>query len=151
VEAGIRRWVEPDRIERASLEIESWARWNGEFEAADATDATESQPSAPPSARAVAFCAIANPDAFLGHLAHASVRVVDEVQFRDHHRFTRDDLRRVEERARNSGADLLICTEKDLYNLPRDWRPSIDLIVPRVRFCVKDADRLLEEIDHLSQ
>jgi tetraacyldisaccharide 4'-kinase len=37
--------------------------------------------------------------------------------FRDHHRYTESDAHEIETEARNAGADALICTEKDIFNL----------------------------------
>ena len=37
--------------------------------------------------------------------------------FRDHHRYTRDDLRRIEEGARGAGAVAVLTTEKDYVRL----------------------------------
>ena len=44
------------------------------------------------------------------------------------------------ERAR-CGAEFLTCTEKDLYNLPADWRPPVPLRVPRVAALLDEPDR----------
>jgi len=64
-----------------------------------------------------AFCAIGNPPAFLEDLRGWGIHVAGHRFFRDHHRFTKRDLARIQQEAEATGAQALICTEKDLYNL----------------------------------
>jgi tetraacyldisaccharide 4'-kinase len=64
-----------------------------------------------------AFCGIGNPSAFVSDLREWGVQVAGHKFFRDHHPFTdRDDVEILSE-AEATGAQGLICTEKDLYNL----------------------------------
>jgi tetraacyldisaccharide 4'-kinase len=64
-----------------------------------------------------AFCGIGNPSAFLADLREWGVQVAGHKFFRDHHRFTERDDADILKEAEASGAQGLICTEKDLYNL----------------------------------
>ena len=64
-----------------------------------------------------AFCGIGNPAAFLANLREWGFRIVGHIFFRDHHRYTQPDAARIESEARGLGAEALICTEKDLFNL----------------------------------
>lgn len=82
---------------------------------------------------AVAFSAIGNPASFRRSLEQQGVRVDAEYCFRDHHRFTEKDLAKLCEKARFLGSDTLVCSEKDIYNLPAGWVPPMPLFVPRVR------------------
>jgi tetraacyldisaccharide 4'-kinase len=64
-----------------------------------------------------AFCGIGNPSAFLADLHDWGFQVVGQAFFRDHHRYTQQDASAIEGEARRLGAEALICTEKDAFNL----------------------------------
>jgi tetraacyldisaccharide 4'-kinase len=70
--------------------------------------------------KAFAFCGIGNPSAFLADLRDWGFQVAGQRFFRDHHRYTSRDLDEIQAEARKAGASALICTEKDIFNLPRD-------------------------------
>ena len=64
-----------------------------------------------------AFCGIGNPSAFVADLHDWGLQVVGHAFFRDHHRYTQQDAFAIEGEARRRGAEALICTEKDAFNL----------------------------------
>lgn len=64
-----------------------------------------------------AFCGIGNPAAFFDDVRHWGMDVVGQMPFRDHFQFTQYDADQIERRAIACGADALVCTEKDTYNL----------------------------------
>jgi tetraacyldisaccharide 4'-kinase len=65
-----------------------------------------------------AFCAIGNPPAFLDDLRAWGLNIVGHKFSPDHHRYTAKDAQEIQQYASATGASALICTEKDLYNLP---------------------------------
>jgi tetraacyldisaccharide 4'-kinase len=67
--------------------------------------------------RVFAFCAIGNPEAFFADVRHWGMELSGSMTFRDHHKFTSADARRIEEAAVAAGASALVCTEKDSFNL----------------------------------
>jgi tetraacyldisaccharide 4'-kinase len=68
-------------------------------------------------ARFLAFCGIGNPDAFFGDLRNWGFHVVQQRSFPDHHVYSAPEAAQIEEAATNGGADALLCTEKDVWNL----------------------------------
>ncbi len=76
--------------------------------------------------RCFAFCGIGNPDAFFADLRRMGISLVGQRAFPDHHKFTMAELVKMADDARSSGADALVCTEKDSYNIP-----SLRIEVPR--------------------
>lgn len=72
----------------------------------------------PAARRVYAVAAIARPERFTRALGTLRLDVVGETTFRDHHWFTDDDIARVTESARLSGAALVVTTEKDAVRLP---------------------------------
>jgi len=63
------------------------------------------------------FCGIGNPDAFLADVERWGNVVVGRAVYRDHHSYSEQDARRMEESARKAGARSLLTTEKDVQNL----------------------------------
>lgn len=74
---------------------------------------------------AMAFCGLANPNSFRQTLRALDVGIRAFWPFPDHHVYAPGGLRRLEEFAWNAGARVLLTTEKDFYNLERNWYLSI--------------------------
>ncbi len=70
-----------------------------------------------------AFCGIGNPAAFFDDLLRWGVHLKGQRAFRDHHRYVTAETERIESDALVAGADAMICTEKDVFNL-RDALPT---------------------------
>jgi tetraacyldisaccharide 4'-kinase len=68
-------------------------------------------------ARFLAFCGIGNPPAFFDNLRHWGFQAVQERGFADHHTYNPRDAVELEQAAASCGADALLCTEKDVWNL----------------------------------
>ena len=66
--------------------------------------------------KAFAFCGIGNPSAFFEDLRRWGVEVVGRASFRDHHCYSQADVDELGRRAQAAGAQILLCTEKDIYN-----------------------------------
>jgi tetraacyldisaccharide 4'-kinase len=74
-------------------------------------------------ARFLAFCGIGNPTAFFDDLRNWGFQVAGERSFADHHVYNAREAADLERAASGCGADALLCTEKDVWNL-RDVRFS---------------------------
>ena len=68
-------------------------------------------------ARFLAFCGIGNPSAFFEDLRNWGFHVVQQRSFADHHAYTAREAIELELAASSCGADALLCTEKDVWNL----------------------------------
>lgn len=64
-----------------------------------------------------AFCGIARPENFFTALGVARVRVTGTRAFRDHHRYTAQDVEALYRQGQQSGATAFATTEKDAVNL----------------------------------
>ena len=65
----------------------------------------------------LAVAGLADPFAFFRDARDAGWSIARELPFRDHHRYTGDDLRRIEAEARGAGAAAVLTTEKDYVRL----------------------------------
>ena len=79
-----------------------------------------------------AFCGIGNPSAFVADLCDWGIHLAGSKFFRDHHRYTQEDFREIEIEARNAGADALLCTEKDAFNLAGVRPEALEVIFCRI-------------------
>jgi tetraacyldisaccharide 4'-kinase len=67
--------------------------------------------------RFLAFCGIGNPAAFFEDSRNWGFQVAQQCSFADHHVYTAQEAAELERAASNCGADGLLCTEKDVWNL----------------------------------
>jgi tetraacyldisaccharide 4'-kinase len=65
----------------------------------------------------LAVCGIGNPEAFVGTLRQFEPKTVELLAFPDHHRYSLADLKDINARAGEVGADLIVTTEKDSQKL----------------------------------
>jgi tetraacyldisaccharide 4'-kinase len=96
-----------------------------------------------------AFCGIGNPEAFWADLKRWHVPVAGTKKFRDHHRYTATDTRRLEMAADRSGAAGFITTEKDERNLKDRGLLKRPLYVARIDLVFSSESEFLAKLDRL--
>jgi tetraacyldisaccharide 4'-kinase len=67
--------------------------------------------------KVLACCGIGNPAAFQASLVSAGTEVVGSCEFPDHHNYSRDNVQRIVATAKETGADWIVTTCKDLVKL----------------------------------
>ena len=67
--------------------------------------------------RVLGFCGLGNPEGFRNTLESCGAEVADFRIFPDHHSFTSEDIRELSEARAACGAELMICSHKDLVKL----------------------------------
>lgn len=77
--------------------------------------------------RIAAFCAIGNPAGFRHTLAATGCEIVDWREFPDHHTFTPAELSDLSAAAITSGAEFVVCTQKDLVKVEQDQLGDLPL------------------------
>jgi tetraacyldisaccharide 4'-kinase len=87
-----------------------------------------------------AFCGIGNPGAFFSDLRNWGFSVVGQRSVADHHRYSGAEVRDLEATAVSAGANALICTEKDVFNLPASCTGALPIYVCRIRFALNDEN-----------
>ena len=94
-------------------------------------------------AKVFTFSAIGSPESFARYVQDMELVITGQKSFRDHHRYSCADLENLCVLAEKSGAKYLMCTEKDLYNLPEKslWPFTLPLAIPKVRAAVNESDR----------
>jgi len=64
-----------------------------------------------------AFCGIGNPQSFFNHLERSGYKSVLQKSFADHHVYTQGDIDRLQNEAKDAGAQMLLTTAKDAVKL----------------------------------
>jgi tetraacyldisaccharide 4'-kinase len=85
-----------------------------------------------------AFCGIGNPAAFFDDLTTWDLPVVGHRRFADHHRYSGAEIRNLDSEAAAAGADALVCTEKDVFNLPSSLDSVLPVYACRIRLAIND-------------
>jgi tetraacyldisaccharide 4'-kinase len=87
-----------------------------------------------------AFCGVGNPSAFFDDLLRWGARVKGRRSFRDHHRYSAGEIQGLERDALAAGAEAMICTEKDVFNL-RDAPPErLPVYACRIGLALRDPE-----------
>jgi len=129
--AEISRFVSRERLFFSRISLHTWRRWNGGWKGSD---------SGRPSS-ALAFSAIGSPESFRRSLENGGVGILREHRFKDHYRYRLEDMTALEASMEECGASCMVCTEKDVYNLPQDWTSSRDILVPFISTVLDDEER----------
>lgn len=95
-----------------------------------------------------AFSAIGSPESFRMSVSEHKLILAGEKHYRDHHRYTHKELESLCMLAEKNNADAMICTEKDLYNLPEQfkWNMRMPLIVPKVKAVVNEQEKFFDSL-----
>ncbi len=94
--------------------------------------------------RPVVFCGIARPKNFLLQLRTAAIEPAAEAFFRDHHSYTAQDVRDLQQLRRQSEADGFVTTEKDAINLGGHLAALEPVAVVPVQMELADADNAVD-------
>jgi tetraacyldisaccharide 4'-kinase len=78
--------------------------------------------------RVFALSSLGNPGGFERTLIALGATIVGSKTFRDHHRYTREDIELVDAEARDLGADLILTTEKDAIKINNQWFRQLEFI-----------------------
>ena len=94
----------------------------------------------------LAFAGIGNPDQFFSLLRESQIPISECCAFRDHHRYTSEDIWKLKSLCQRAGIEAMITTEKDAEKLTgQNFEPFL-VLVARLEFELDDSDRLLQLI-----
>ncbi len=93
-----------------------------------------------------AFCGIAKPDYFFRQLEREGGEIVWSEKREDHAPVGITDLHRMMRKAREKGASLLVCTEKDAVKIPEGFQGLLPLVVFSVSSEVIRGKEILEKV-----
>ncbi len=123
VEAAVRRDSDAP-IFYAAPHLESVRVFRGEYPGEERTDAH--------SHKFFAFSGIGNPAVFPVDLREWGLDTLGYKIFPDHHKYSASDMKEIAVEAAAAGADALMCTEKDIFNLTGVRLAALDLYYCRI-------------------
>ena len=134
----VMRYIPEGHIFTSRLEADGWMLFG-----------TDTPPES--GARVFTFSAIGSPESFARTVQEMGLTLTGQKDFTDHHRYSRADLERVCSQAEESHAEYIMCTEKDLYNLPDEsqWPFTMPLAVPKVKAVVNESERFFTVLAEL--
>ena len=89
----------------------------------------------------LAFCGIGNPEAFFKHLRRDSWNVIATKSYRDHFRYTQQDIDHLVLDARKMAIEVMVTTSKDAVKL-RELRLDLPLYILEVAYIFDDEEEL---------
>jgi tetraacyldisaccharide 4'-kinase len=110
--------LSPDDQEDISLDL------NSKGQSAFFSLKPEISVSLPWEAKIFAFCGLGFPEKFLKTLEAKGFRIVGSTFFSDHHHYKTSEIASLQRQAYRLGA-YLVTTEKDYFNIPKEFRKSV--------------------------
>jgi tetraacyldisaccharide 4'-kinase len=107
----------------------------------------EAAPAGWQGKKAFAFCAVGNSAAFFDDLPQWGIAVVGCAAFPDHYSYTPRDVAEIERGALGCGAEVLVATEKDAYNLGRLMFQSLPLYHCHITMRVTEPEKFWQALD----
>jgi tetraacyldisaccharide 4'-kinase len=92
------------------------------------------------------FCGIGNPSAFVQDLRDWGVEVRGQRFFRDHHRYSQEEIDDMAREAGSLRCDGLLCTEKDYFNLGAVKSHPTDMAYCHMSLEIDRADEFWREV-----
>jgi tetraacyldisaccharide 4'-kinase len=93
-----------------------------------------------------AFCGIGNPGAFFANLERWGLQLAGRRIFRDHHRYTPDEIAELERAAEAAGASALVTTEKDAHNIGPALSSRLAIEIAVVALEIRDEREFLRDL-----
>ena len=97
--------------------------------------------------KVIAFAGIGNPAGFRSTLESLGAEVVKIVRFRDHYKYTIEDIGRIEACAEEIDVDILVTTEKDAVRLA-GLKPRLATYVLSIAFAPNYPEQIIELIEN---
>ena len=101
------------------------------------------------------FCGIASPRGFEDLIERMSGEVRFKQRYLDHHKYSNQELDKMFQQAKNSGADVMVTTEKDAVRIPANYIPIIPLLFVRMEIEIiegfEDFEEAVEDICKLAK
>ncbi len=108
---------------------------------------------APHSRRTAAFCGIGRPGEFFRALKGAGIEVAARLSFRDHHRYTPQDMEKLVKLCRHERCEEFVTTEKDAVRLDAELLLQLTAVAPlrvaRLSLEIEDEDAAMQQLTAL--
>ncbi len=125
----VKKYVEPENIFMSDLISDGWI-----FGEVDGS--------------VFAFSATGSPESFVRSLELRGCEVAGSTAFTDHHKYTHEDVKALNDMAESAKAKYIVCTEKDLANMSEISRDefSLPLVVPKVKVSLREPEKFFARL-----
>ena len=93
--------------------------------------------------KVVAFAGIGNPENFFNLLESYKINVIKKLKFSDHHNYTDDEMKMLNNLIKDSDS-ILLTTEKDCLRIKNEYKKNINFV--KVEVEIKNKNKFIEEI-----
>lgn len=139
LKAIVSKYIAPEKIFTSEINYDGWILFNNLNEIKV-------------NSKVFAFSAIGSPESFIYTLKELGLNVAGSAMFRDHHNYSQKDLDNLYSQARKLHADYITCTEKDLYNMPKELGvKDIPMIIPKVKAAVNESKEFFDALSRTLQ
>ena len=107
------------------------------------------KPSELSGKKVYAFCAIGNPDVFILDIEKLGAKVVGSRFFRDHHRYSQDDIKSLVDDALSASAEMLVTTHKDIINMGPIGSLQLPLYYARIQAVVHESEQFFAALEEM--
>jgi tetraacyldisaccharide 4'-kinase len=94
--------------------------------------------------KVLALSGIANPDSFSSLLKKCGMQVIKEKVLPDHHHYTQEDIRSIEEEGK--GVDWIVTTEKDMVKLSRFTIDRLPIRALRIEMRIREEEEFFQRV-----
>lgn len=133
IRGKVSEYLKEDHIFSSRLELSTWSFWQDGWEQVPEQEILKKQ--------WIVFSAIGNPESLRIFLEKRNIKALAYHFFKDHHRFSLREMELLHAEVKAGDAAGLLCTEKDIHNLPEELKGRFRIVVPRVRAVVEEKER----------
>jgi len=105
--------------------------------------------------KVLAVCGIGNPESFSNTLLSLGVSKIELLPFKDHHRYSKDDIKRIFRKKRKSDSEIIVTTKKDEQKLlaflqkDNEWSNNTPYFTPEYLYILSIKLKMLTGQDYL--
>ena len=95
------------------------------------------------NAQVIAFAGIGNPKNFFDLLKKNKIHILEELNYPDHHKYSKNELEKLIKKSKEKNA-VLLTTEKDYFRIEKDYKVNVNFL--KIKLKIENQDLFINEI-----
>ena len=95
------------------------------------------------NAQVIAFAVIGNPKNFFDLLKKNKIHILEELNYPDHHKYSKNELEKLIKKSKEKNA-VLLTTEKDYFRIEKDYKVNVKYL--KIKLKIENQDLFINEI-----
>ena len=95
------------------------------------------------NAQVIAFAGIGNPKNFFDLLKKNKIHILEELNYPDHHKYSKNELEKLIKKSKEKNA-VLLTTEKDYFRIEKDYKVNVKYL--KIKLKIENQDLFINEI-----